>query len=137
VAGPVLLSVEDDDSEYFVITVALKELDIPIRYFRVADGEQGMQFLQNIHGYELAPRPDLILLNLNLPKKNGFQVLTEIRENASLRSIPVIIFTTSNATSDRKRALSLGATDFISKSGTITELIETLRTVCTRFLLEP
>ena len=130
----VLLSIEDDDAEYFVVTIALRELDIPVRFFRVPDGEQGMWFLENTHGHELAPRPDLILLNLHLPGKDGFEVLTEIREKESLRSIPVIIFTTSSSTAERKKALALGAIDFISKRGTITELIETLRTVCSQFL---
>jgi CheY-like chemotaxis protein len=130
-----LLCIEDDDAEYFVITIALKELDIPIRLLRVSNGEQGIQFLENTHGHEQAPRPDLILLNLNLPKRNGFEVLTEIRENESLRTIPVIIFTTSSTTAERERALSLGANDFISKPGTLTGLIETLRTICTQFLV--
>ena len=133
-AERVLLCIEDDDAEYFIITIALKELDIAIRFLRVPDGEQGIWFLENTHGHELAPRPDLILLNLNLPKKNGFEVLAEIRESESLRSIPVIIFTTSSTTAERKRALALGANDFISKPGTITGLIETLRTICTQFL---
>jgi len=133
-AERVLLSIEDDDAEYFIITIALKELEIPIRSVRVTDGEQGIWFLEKTHGHELAPRPNLILLNLHLPGKDGFEVLAEIRENESLRSIPVIIFTTSSSTAERKRALSLGASDFISKPGTITGLIETLRTVCTQFL---
>ena len=133
-AERVLLCIEDDDAEYFIITIALKELEIPIRSVRVTDGEQGIWFLEKTHGHELAPRPNLILLNLHLPGKDGFEVLAEIRENESLRSIPVIIFTTSSSTAERKRALSLGASDFISKPGTITGLIETLRTVCTQFL---
>ena len=134
-AERVLLCIEDDDAEYFIITIALKDLDIPIRFLRVPDGEQGIWFLENTHGHEQAPRPDLILLNLNLPKRNGFEVLTEIRENESLRTIPVIIFTTSSTTAERERALSLGANDFISKPGTLTGLIETLRTICTQFLV--
>jgi CheY-like chemotaxis protein len=134
-AERVLLCIEDDDAEYFIITIALKDLDIPIRFLRVPDGEQGIWFLENTHGHELAPRPDLILLNLNLPKKNGFEVLAEIRESESLRSIPVIIFTTSSTTAERKRALALGANDFISKPGTITGLIEILRTICTQYLV--
>jgi CheY-like chemotaxis protein len=133
-AERILLCIEDDDAEYYIITIALKELDVAIRFLRVADGEQGIQFLENTHGHELAPRPDLVLVNLNLPKMNGFEVLTEIRKNQSLRSIPVIIFTTSRTTAERKRALALGANDFISKPGTLTGLIETLRTVCTQFL---
>jgi CheY-like chemotaxis protein len=134
VSERVLLSIEDDDSEYFIISMALKELDTPIRLCRVADGEQGIWFLENTHGHELAPRPDLILLNLHLPGKDGFEVLAEIRENESLRSIPVIIFTTSSSTAERKKALALGANDFISKPSTISSLIETLRTACSRYL---
>jgi CheY-like chemotaxis protein len=134
-AERVLLCIEDDDAEYFIITIALKDLDIAIRFLRVPDGEQGIWFLENTHGHELAPRPDLILLNLNLPKKNGFEVRAEIRESESLRSIPVIIFTTSSTTAERKRALALGANDFISKPGIITGLIETLRTICTQYLV--
>ncbi len=130
----VLLSIEDDDAEYFIITIALRELDMPIRFFRVADGEQAMRFLENTHGHEQAPRPDLIVLNLHLPGKDGFEVLAEIRENESLRSIPIIIFTTSRTTAERKRALALGANDFVSKPGTLTGLIETLRTICAQYL---
>jgi CheY-like chemotaxis protein len=133
-AARVLLSIEDDDAEYYVIDLALQELDIPIRVFRVVDGDQAIWFLENTHGQEGAPRPDLILLNLNLPKKNGFEVLTDIRQRESLRSIPVIIFTTSHNESEKKRALALGAEAFISKPGSLTGLIETLRTVCSQFL---
>jgi len=133
-AERVLLSIEDDDAEYFIITIALKELDTPVRFFRVPDGEQGIWFLEKSHGNELSPRPDLILLNLNLPRKDGFEVLTEIRDRETLRSIPVIIFTTSSDITEKKRAIALGAADFISKPGSLTGLIETLRTVCTRYL---
>ena len=133
-AERVLLAIEDDDAEYFVLTIAMKELDIPIRFLRVPDGQQAIWYLENTHGHELAPRPDLILLNLHLPGKDGFEVLLEIRTNELLRSIPVVIFTTSSSRAERNRALALGANDFISKSGSITDLIATLRTVCSQFL---
>jgi CheY-like chemotaxis protein len=71
----------------------------------VADGEEALLFLQKTRGYELAPRPDLILLNLNLPKRDGFEVLSDIRDTDALRSIPVIIFTSSSLTSERQKAL--------------------------------
>jgi DNA-binding response OmpR family regulator len=135
-AGRVLLSIEDDDAEYYLINLALAELDIPVQFCRVTDGEQGVWFLEKTHGYELAPRPDLILLNLNLPKKNGFEVLAEIRDRESLRAIPVIIFTTSRDLSSKKKALTLGADDYISKPGSMGELVETLRTVCSQFLAD-
>jgi two-component system, chemotaxis family, response regulator Rcp1 len=136
-ASRVLLSVEDSDAEYYIIKIAVDEVDIPVQLCRVADGEQALWFLQKTHGYEIAPRPDLILLNLNLPKKDGFEILAEIRASESLRSIPVVFFTSSSLATERRKALTLGAQDYISKPGTLDGLIDALRTVCYRFLAEP
>ena len=133
----VLLSVEDDDAEYHIIKMAVEKCGIPIQVCRVSDGEEALLFLQKTGGYELAPRPDLILLNLNLPKRDGFDVLADIRDTEPLRSIPVIIFTSSSLQSERQKALDLGAADFISKPGTLDGLMETLRSVCLQFLAEP
>jgi CheY-like chemotaxis protein len=133
----VLLCVDDDDAEHYIIKMALEEVDIPIQLCRVADGEQALWVLQKTHGYEIAPRPDLILLDLNLPRKDGFEVLAEIRASESLRSIPVVIFTSSSLSTERKKALTLGAQDYISKPGTLDGLINALRSVCYRFLAEP
>ena len=133
----VVLSVEDSDAEYYVIKIAVQEVDIPVQLCRVADGEQALWFLQKTHGYEIAPRPDLILLDLNLPRKDGFEILAEIRASESLRSIPVVIFTSSSLATERKRALTLGAQDYISKPRTLDGLINALRSVCYRFLAEP
>lgn len=119
----VLLSVEDSDGEYYIIKMALQQVDVPVQLCRVVDGEQALWFLKRIHGYEIAPRPDLILLNLNLPKKNGFEVLTEIQAIEPLRSIPVVIFTSASLATERKRALTLGAQDYISKPGTLDDLL--------------
>ena len=132
----VLLSVEDSDSEYYVIKMALEEARIPIHLCRVSDGQQALWFLQKTHGYELAPRPDLILLNLNLPKKDGFEVLTEIQASELLRSIPVIVFTSSSLATEKKKALALGARDYIAKPGTLNGLIHALGSVCSQFLAE-
>ena len=130
----VLLSVEDDDAEFHLIKMAIQEMDVPIRLFRVKDGEEAIWFLTKSHGHEISPRPDLILLNLNLPRKNGFDVLTDLQRNQSLRSIPVVMFTSTRTTKERMKALALGADDFISKPNTLNELLETIRTVCARFL---
>jgi two-component system response regulator len=135
-AHRVLLSVEDSDAEFYIIKIAMKELEIPVQLCRVADGEQALWFLQKTHGYEIAPRPDLILLNVNLPKKDGFEILADIRANESLRSIPVIVFTSSALATERKKALTLGARDYISKPGTLDGLIDALRSLCDRFLAE-
>jgi CheY-like chemotaxis protein len=133
----VLLSVEDNDTEYYIIKMALKELDTPVQLHRVVDGDQALWFLQKTHGYEIAPRPDLILLNVNLPKRDGFEILAEIRASEALRCIPVIIFTSASFAAERKKALALGAEDYISKPGTLDGLIGALRSVCDRFLAVP
>jgi CheY-like chemotaxis protein len=137
VASRVLLSVEDSDAEYYIIKMALKELDTPVQLHRVSDGEQALWFLQRTHGYEIAPRPDLILLNVNLPKRDGFEILADIQASESLRSIPVIIFTSASLATERKKAMALGAEDYISKPGTLDGLIDALKSVCNRFLAEP
>jgi CheY-like chemotaxis protein len=136
VAKRVLLSVEDSDSEYCLIGLALKEIDIAVELCRAVDGEQAIWFLEKSHGYELAPRPDLILLDLNLPKQGGFEVLAEIQGRETFRSIPVIVFTTSSSASSRKRALAIGAARYISKPGTLTDFFETLRAVCSQYLID-
>jgi two-component system, chemotaxis family, response regulator Rcp1 len=93
--------------------------------------------LQKTQGYEIAPRPDLILLNVNLRKKKGFEILAEIQASESLHSIPVIIFTSASLATERKKALALGAEDYLSKPGTLDGLVDTLKSVCNRFLAEP
>jgi CheY-like chemotaxis protein len=133
-ARRVLLSVEDNDGEYYLNQMAVRETGIPVEICRVADGEQALHFLRRSNGYEIAPRPDLILLNLNLPRKNGLEVLSDIQASDSLRSIPVIMFTSSALTTERKKALAAGAEDFISKPMTLDGLVETVRSVCSRYL---
>jgi two-component system, chemotaxis family, response regulator Rcp1 len=134
VAHRVLLSVEDSDAEYYIIKMALRETGIPVDLHRVKDGEQALSFLQKVDGYEIAPRPDLILLNVNLPRKDGFEVLTDIQASDTLRAIPVVVFTSSSLTKEKKKALALGAQDYISKPATLAGLIDTLRSVCSQFL---
>ena len=131
----VLLSIEDNDADYWVIKMALEERGVPVQVCRVLDGEQGLLFLQRTDGYEAAPRPHLILLDINLPKKNGLDVLAHIRSTESLRSIPVVMFTSSSLEWERNKALALGAEDFISKPGTLDGLTAALSSVCSRFLM--
>jgi two-component system, chemotaxis family, response regulator Rcp1 len=136
-ATRVLLSVEDNDTEYYIIKMALKELDIAVQLHRVVDGDQALWFLKKTHGYEIAPRPDLILLNVNLPKRDGFEILGEIRASEVLRPIPVIIFTSASFATEKRKALALGAEHYITKPGSLDGLIGALRSVCNPFLAEP
>jgi len=81
----------------------------------VSDGEDAMAFLHRVGKHAVLPRPDLILLDLNLPRKDGRQVLAEIKDDASLRSIPVIVLTTSQAEKDVSTCYNLHANCYINK----------------------
>jgi CheY-like chemotaxis protein len=81
----------------------------------VNDGEQALAFLRGEDPYGSAPRPDLVLLDLNLPRVNGFEVLEEVKKDPSLRSIPVVILTTSEAEQDILRGYNLHANAYITK----------------------
>lgn len=80
--------------------------------FRVTDGEQAMAFLLQQGAYATAPRPDLVLLDLNMPRKSGFDVLAETKRNPRLRDINVVVFSTSTLPYDREKSLELGADDY-------------------------
>jgi CheY-like chemotaxis protein len=133
VTQAVLLSIEDNDADYYLINLAVRETRIAIQLCRVSDGESAMRFLHRSHGYEVAPRPDLILLDLNLPKRGGLEVLSEIRTSKSLNSIPVIIFTSSRLETERTKAMALGAQDYISKPPSLDELVKTISSVCGQY----
>jgi two-component system, chemotaxis family, response regulator Rcp1 len=130
----VLLSIEDNDADYYVISLAVRETRMGIYLCRVSDGESAGRFLRRSHGYNVAPRPDLILLDLNLPKTSGFEVLFNIQASEGLRSIPVIVFTSSTLAADREKALALGADEYISKPQSLDELIKTISSVCGQYL---
>jgi two-component system response regulator len=130
----VLLSVEDDNTDYYVINMAVRETGLEIEVCRVSDGEQALAFLHRSNGYEVSPRPGLILLDLNLPRKEGFEVLSDIQTSDSLRSIPVVVFTSSSLARDKEKALTLGAQDYIRKTGSLDAMAEAVRSVCSRYL---
>lgn len=121
-----LLYVEDDDGAYFLVEFALREADPDIHLFRACDGEEALEFLRRSESSE-APRPDLVLLDLNLPKKDGLEVLRSLKTNESLCSIPVIVFTTSIRASDRDNSLALGAQDYLVKPPTLDALMEAVK----------
>ncbi len=131
-ANPVVLSIEDDDGTYYLLDTAFREIDPSIRFLRVSDGEEAIAFLNRSGQYRDAARPDLILLNINLPKKTGPEVLSYIRQNESLSSIPAVVFTSSGLTSDKAKCLALGAEDYIVKPSTYAGLLDAIRSACAR-----
>jgi two-component system, chemotaxis family, response regulator Rcp1 len=115
-ATPVqILLVEDNDGDVFLTMEALKEAKITNVVHVVHDGVEALEFLHREGKYSEAPRPDLILLDLNLPRKDGRQVLAEIKPDHDLRMIPVVVLTSSSAEEDVVKSYNLQANCYIVK----------------------
>jgi two-component system, chemotaxis family, response regulator Rcp1 len=110
-----ILLVEDSPGDVRLTREAFKDAKIYINLHVAKDGIEAMAFLNREGEYAAVPRPDLILLDLNLPRKDGRQVLEEIKESPSLKSIPVVILTTSASDEDVLRSYRLHANCYISK----------------------
>jgi chemotaxis family two-component system response regulator Rcp1 len=110
-----VLLVEDSPGDVRLTKEALKDAKVHINLRVVRDGIDAMAFLMREGEYATALRPDLILLDLNLPKKDGREVLREIKENQELKSIPVVILTTSASEADILRSYLLHANCYITK----------------------
>ena len=121
------LSIEDDNAAFFLLKMVLKETDPSIQLLRASDGPQALSLLQKSGTQEDARYPDLILLDLNLPKRNGFEVLQDLKNAPSTRSIPVIVFTTSRNADDRDKSLALGAQEYVTKPPSLERFIEVVR----------
>lgn len=128
----VLLYVEDEDAAVFLLETALQEAAIDVQLFRVSDGEQAMAFLEKSGPYQKAPTPDMILLDLNLPRVTGFQVLEHMQNGSNFGLIPVVVFTSSKLAADRRNALALGAADYVTKPSDLDSFLEAVRHACSR-----
>lgn len=111
---PILL-VEDNPDDVLIMRRSWKKRDLRNSLYVVNDGEEALQFLKREGNYAGAPTPGLILLDLNMPKKDGFEVLENIKRDKLLRSIPVIILTSSDRDKDIKSAYQLGCNCYIVK----------------------
>jgi len=107
--------VEDDEEDVELTKESLKSSKVTLNLHVVEDGEQALFYLRQKPPYGEAPRPDLILLDLNLPKKNGREVLAELQQDDTLCSIPVIVLTTSDQEQDVLKTYQLGANCYITK----------------------
>jgi CheY-like chemotaxis protein len=126
-----ILLADDDEDDRLLTADALKRSRLinDIRF--VVDGEDLMHYLRGDGAYApggiSAPRPGLVLLDLNMPKKDGREALAEIKADASLRRIPVVVLTTSNDEADVLRTYDLGVNSFITKPVTFAGLVEVMR----------
>jgi CheY-like chemotaxis protein len=110
-----ILLVEDSPTDLIMAREALEDSPAPSRLHTVMDGVEAMEFLWKKGPYVGVPRPGLILMDLNLPKKSGREVLVEIKGDNSLRRIPVVILSTSKAEEDIERSYGLHANCYITK----------------------
>ncbi len=110
-----ILLVEDDPGDVAIAREALEESKIANNLHIVSDGEQAMAFLRRAGDFEGAPRPDLVLLDLNLPRMDGREVLAHIKDDTELRRIPVVVLTTSQAEEDVVRSYDLHANAYVAK----------------------
>jgi two-component system, chemotaxis family, response regulator Rcp1 len=110
-----VLLVEDDPGDVLIAQEALRATRLESRLTVVADGVEAIAYLRKENGYADAERPDLILLDLNLPRKSGHEVLAEVKADPQLRQIPIVVLTTSGATEDVVRSYDLHANVFVTK----------------------
>jgi two-component system, chemotaxis family, response regulator Rcp1 len=122
-----ILLVEDNPGDVELIQEALQSGRVLNRISVAGDGEAAIGFLNREKNYEDAPRPDLILLDLNIPKRNGFEVLAEIKSNPDLVRVPVVILTTSQADRDIVKSYRLHANCFVSKPVDVDEFLSVVR----------
>jgi CheY-like chemotaxis protein len=110
-----VLLVEDDEGDVLMTREALEEGKVINNLNVVGDGVEAVEYLRRTGSYASAPRPDLVLLDLNLPKRDGRQVLEDIKSDPELRRIPVVVLTTSEAEEDVLRSYDLHANAYVTK----------------------
>ena len=123
-----ILMADDDDDDFLLTKKALAESKLANTLVRVGDGEELLEYLRCEGDYKdrVCERPGLILLDLNMPRKDGREALKEIKDNPDLRDIPVVIFTTSKAEEDVYRSYQLGSNSFITKPVTFDKLVHVI-----------
>ena len=124
-----LLLVEDNPGDVRLTREALKSGEVAVNLNVARDGVEALDFLRRRGTFAAAPVPDLILLDLNLPRKNGREVLSEIKSDPELRRIPVLVMTTSRADQDINRAYSLNANCYITKPMDLDEFLRIVRSI--------
>jgi CheY-like chemotaxis protein len=129
-APPVeILLVEDNPGDYRLTQEALKEGKVYNNLYWARDGIEALDFLKRRGKHADAPRPDIILLDLNLPKKDGREVLSEIKRDEDLRAIPVVILTTSKAEEDVLRSYDLHANCYVTKPVDLDKFIVVVQSI--------
>jgi CheY-like chemotaxis protein len=124
-----VLLVEDSPGDVRLTREALKDTKVQINLQVVSDGSAAMSYLRREMKFSQAPRPDLILLDLNLPKKDGRAVLREIKESDAFKTIPVVILTTSASQADIDRSYELHANCYITKPVNLQGFVKVVQSI--------
>jgi CheY-like chemotaxis protein len=119
-----IILVEDSPADVFLIRQALEKDGLKFDLRVLEDGEKGVNFIEQLDADETIQCPDLVLLDLNLPKKTGDQVLERMRSSGRCRQVPVVIVTSSDSPKDRARAAFLGATGYFQKPSKLDEFMK-------------
>lgn len=123
-----ILLVEDSPSDVRLIREALKETPVPVQITVARDGVEATEYLKQVEA-GTANRPDLMLLDLNLPRKNGREVLAEVKGSPTLKQIPVLVMTSSKSDDDVAEAYALNCNCYITKPGDLNEYVSVVRAI--------
>jgi CheY-like chemotaxis protein len=127
--SPKILLVDDNPADANLTCEVLATSERPAQVSTVVDGEQAIAFLHRTGQYTAAARPDLIILDLNLPRKDGRAVLAEVKADPALNELPVVVFTTSRSPRDIARCYELGANSYVSKPGNLGQFFSAVRSI--------
>jgi len=122
-----ILLVDDNPADLDLTIDALAQSAWPTNVSTVSDGAEAMAYLRHEGKYATATRPHLVLLDLNLPRKDGRAVLADMKSDPALRRIPVVIFSTSQAAKDIERCYELGANSYVSKPPTLADWVSAMK----------
>jgi chemotaxis family two-component system response regulator Rcp1 len=126
---PEILLVDDNPADIDLTSEVLAQCKQRFHVNAVNDGAEAISFLRHQGKYSEAPCPDLVVLDLNLPRRDGRQVLSDIKADPALAKIPVVIFTTSQANSDISRSYELGANCYLRKPGNLPEFVAVVQSM--------
>jgi len=136
---PVVLLAEDDDNDVFLLRRAFEEAGVPAAVIDVPDGEEVINYLSGRVPYSdraLYPFPSLLILDLKMPRMNGFEVLAWLHEQFDLQALPALVLSSSEFDTDIRRANQLGARDYLVKPQTTDDLVKLVREIDSRWLHE-
>ncbi len=127
---PEVLIVDDNPADSELIREALSRCSCPHEVRAVPDGIEAMDFLRRKGKFASARPSDLVILDLNLPGKDGRKVLAEVKADPVLKCTPVVVFSTSQAKSDIKSSMELGANSYVTKPGNLEDFVSTVTSIC-------